>query len=252
MRDAVGSESWWGAEYGFLPDICLQIQNAAQAPCVSPAALWGPLSLLRACPGKSGFLVSSGVQVPEAMHHCSCWVGICWGRKGLFKLRIVVFRVSPNGSKLLNLLLYLAWKVHSNLHSKYDWVCAGINTHVPFGTTCCQLWSRHEILVYSPGLKVSKSVVCRLWSADPQFSMKVFQELNRVWEEGVSLGTAGKMDQVRLAFLSFHWRLIPRDAAGHRAKYAGDEHAWDPTDPALKELLFGSFCLLAWNILFFE
>lgn len=30
----------------------------------------------------------------------------------------------------------------------------------------------------------------------------------------------------------------------------GGELAWDPTAPALNELLFGSFSLLGWNILF--
>lgn len=69
-RGAAGSESQWGAEYG----ICLQGQNATQAPCVSPAVLWGPLSLLHAHSGQLGFCVPSYAQVPEVAHHCSCGV----------------------------------------------------------------------------------------------------------------------------------------------------------------------------------
>lgn len=56
--------------------------------------------------------------------------------------------------------------------------------------------------------------------------MKVFQELNRVGEEGISLQMAGESGSSETClFKQSSGRPIPQDAAGHCAKHADDERA---------------------------
>lgn len=66
LRGAGGSESQWGASMA-LSGVCLWKQTAPPSFWVSLDALWDPLRLFPMCSGRWGFLVSSSVQVPEAI-----------------------------------------------------------------------------------------------------------------------------------------------------------------------------------------